>query len=110
MIPWDNLLDYCEPETAWLNFKNILFKKIDDHLPTFTIKTGYQPPWFDSGCYTKCKSKDKLHKTFKQMKSLDSELKFKTARREFKALVRSKMRENLNFKDRNILTKSSGHT
>ena len=32
-------------------------------------------------------------------------MKFKTARREFKAFVRSKMRENLNFKDRNILTK-----
>ena len=105
MIAWDNLLDYCEPETAWFNFKNTLFNKIDDHIPKFTIKTEYQPPWFDSECYTKCKAKDKLHKTFKQKKTLESELKFRTARREFKALVRSKMRENLNFNDRNILTK-----
>ena len=36
---WDNLLDCCEPETAWLNFKNILFKRIDDYIPTYTIKT-----------------------------------------------------------------------
>ena len=44
MLDWDNLLDYCEPEIAWLNFKNILFSKIDDHIPKFTIKTEYQPP------------------------------------------------------------------
>ena len=105
MIAWDNLPDYCEPETAWFNFKNTLFNKIDDHIPKFTIKTEYQPPWLDSERYTKCKAKDKLHKTFKQKKTLELELKFRTAHREFKALVRSKMRENLNFKDRNIFTK-----
>ena len=27
MLHWDSLLDYCEPEIAWLNFKNILFSK-----------------------------------------------------------------------------------
>ena len=32
-------------------------------------------------------------------------MKFKTARREFKALVKSKMRENLDFNDRNVVTK-----
>ena len=105
MIDWDNLLDYSDPETAWANFKKVLFDKIDDHIPKFTIKTEYQPPWFDSDCYSKCKEKDKLHKNFKQKKTIESELKFKAARREFKALVRSKMRENLDFNDQNILTK-----
>ena len=105
MIDWDDLLDYSDPETAWANFKKILFDKIDDHIPKFTIKTEYQPPWFDSDCYAKCKEKDKLHKNFKQKKTIESELKFKAARREFKALVKSKMRENLDFNDRNILTK-----
>ena len=52
MIDWDNLLDYNGPETAWANFKKVLFDKIDDHIPKFTIKTEYQPPWFDSECYT----------------------------------------------------------
>ena len=105
MLDWGNLLDYCEPEITWLIFKNILFSKIDDHIPKFAIKTEYQPPWFNSECYTKCKVKDKLHKIFKPKKTLESELKFKTARREFKALVKSKMRENLDFNDRNVLTK-----
>ena len=44
MIDWDNLLDYSDPETAWANFKKVLFDKIDDHIPKFTIKTEYQPP------------------------------------------------------------------
>ena len=68
MIDWDSLLDYSDPETAWANFKQILFSKIDDHIPKFTIKTEYQPPWFDSECYAKCKEKDKLHKNFKHKK------------------------------------------
>ena len=102
MIDWDSLLDYSDPETAWANFKEILFSKIDDHIPKFTIKTEYQPPWFDSECYAKCKEKDKLYKNFKHKKTIGSELKFKTARREFKTLIRSKMRENLDFNDRNI--------
>ena len=36
---------------------------------------------------------------------MTSELKFKTARREFKTLIKSKMRANLDFDDRNILHK-----
>ena len=38
-------------------------------------------------------------------KTLQSELKFKAFRREFRTLVRSKMRANLDYYDRNILTK-----
>ena len=54
---------------------------------------------------SKCKEKDKLHKNFKTKKTLASELKFKTARRDFKALIKSKMRANLDDENRNILTK-----
>ena len=74
-------------------------------MPKFTIKSEYQPPWFDSECYVKCREKDKLHKIFKTKKSVTSELKFKTARREFKTLIKSKMRANLDSDDRNILHK-----
>ena len=44
-------------------------------------------------------------KISKQKKTLASELKFKTARRDFKALIKSKMRANLDNENRNILTK-----
>ena len=62
-------------------------------------------PWFDSECYVECREKDKLHKIFKTKKSVMSELKFKTARREFKTLIKSKMRANLDTDNRNILHK-----
>ena len=104
-INWDSLLDFQEPEAAWKNFKNILFQKIDINVPKFTIKSEYQPPWFDSECYLKCKEKDKLHKTYKKKKTVASEIKFKAARRNFKSLIKSKMRANLDIENRNILTK-----
>ena len=104
-INWDNLLEYVEPEVAWNNFKDILFEKIQHHIPKFDIKTEYQPPWFDFECYTKCKEKDRLHKTYKKKKTLESEIKFKTARRQFKSLIKAKMRANLDIENRNILTK-----
>ena len=101
---WDSLLDYQEPEVAWSNFKNALFEQINNHVPKFTIKSEFQPPWFDSECYNKCKEKAKLHKIYKK-KTSASEIRFKTARREFKSLIKSKMRANINSDNRNVLTK-----
>ena len=78
-------------EIMWSNFKRIVLAKVIAHIPTFTIKSEYQPPWFDSECYAKCREKDKLHKIYKTKKSVTSEFKFKTARREFKTLIKLKM-------------------
>ena len=105
LINWEIFLDHYEPEIALQNFKKILFSKVDNHIPKFVIKKEHQPPWFDSECVTKCKEKDKLHKLFKQKKTLQAELKFKVFRREFKSLINSKMRANLDYCNRNILTK-----
>ena len=105
LINWEIFLDPHEPEIAWQNFKKILFNKVDNHIPKFFIKNEHQPPWFDSECFTKCKEKDKLHKLFKQKKTLQAELKFKVSRREFKSLIRSKMRANLDYCNKNMLTK-----
>ena len=98
-------IDCYEPEIMWSNFKRIVLAKVNAHIPKSTIKYEYQPPWFDSECYGKCREKDKLHKIYKTKKSVTSELKFKTARREFKTLIKSKMRANLDSDDRNILHK-----
>ena len=105
LINWKIFLGYHEPEIARQNFKKILFNKVDNHIPKFFIKNEHQPPWFDSECFTKCKEKNKLHKLFKQKKTLQAELKFKVSHREFKSLIRSKMRANLDYCNRNMLTK-----
>ena len=104
-INWDITLDCQEPDIMWSNFKNAVLDKVNAHIPKFTIKSEYQPPWFDSECYAKCKDKDKLHKIYKTKKTLTSEIKFKTARKEFKTLIKSKMRANLVSDNRNILHK-----
>ena len=104
-INWDITLDCQEPDIMWSNFKNAVLDKVNVHIPKFTIKSEYQPPWFDSECYAKCKDKDKLHKIYKTKKTLTSEIKFKTARKEFKTLIKSKMRANLVSDNRNILHK-----
>ena len=51
------------------------------------------------------KEKEKLHKKFKNNKSLNNEIKFKVCRKEFKNLVKAKMRANLCDSNRNTLTK-----
>ena len=104
-INWDITLDCQEPDIMWSNFKNAVLDKVNVHIPKFTIKSEYQLPWFDSECYAKCKDKDKLHKIYKTKKTLTSEIKFKTARKEFKTLIKSKMRANLVSDNRNILHK-----
>ena len=68
-INWDSILEYHEPEIMWGNFKNTVLDKINTHIPKFTIKSEYQPPWFDSECYAKCREKDKLLKIYKTKKN-----------------------------------------
>ena len=104
-INWDTIFEYHEHEIMWGNFKSTVLDKINTHIPKFTIKSEYQPPWFDSECYAKCREKDNLHKIYKTKKTVSSELKFKAFRREFKALIRSKMRANLDSDNRNVLHK-----
>ena len=104
-VDWKSL-DSCEPEAAWTKFCEILFSYIDSYVPKFTVKNEYQPPWVDSECYVKCKEKDRLHKKFKDNKSLQNELNFKNCRREFKK--NPKCETALNVLIVILLTKSSG--
>ena len=59
-----------------------------------TVKSEDKPPWFDAEYFQKFKEKDKLHRKFKTNKTISNELKFKKCRKEFKDLIRNKMRTN----------------
>ena len=104
-VDWVSELDRNEPDISWLNFKTILNNIISKFIPLVKIRTEFKSPWFDSECYLKCKEKEKLHKKFKNSKSLSNEMKFKVCRKEFKNLVEGKMRANLCDTNRNTLTK-----
>ena len=105
-INWLSVLDSQEPDIVWQNFKTLLNHFLELHIPKITIKSKFQPPWFDSECYVKCREKERLHKRFKSTKSIRDELKFTNCRREFKSLIRSKIRDNLHCsRDSNTITK-----
>ena len=104
-VDWVSELDRYEPDISWLNFKAILNNIINKFIPLVKIRTEFKSHWFDSECYLKCKEKEKLHKKFKNSKSLRNEMKFKVCRKEFKNLVKAKMRANLCDTNRNTLTK-----
>ena len=69
------------------------------------IKTEFKSPWFDSEYFQKCKQKEKLHREFKNNKCPKTEIKFKLCRKEFKNLIKTKMRANLSDSNRNKLAK-----
>ena len=99
-------MDSLEPDLAWHNFKQILNHFLEAHVPKITFKHNSQPPWFDSECYVKCREKERLHKKYKRTKAINDEIKFVKCRREFKNLVKSKMRDILYCsKDNNTIAK-----
>ena len=58
---WNAILDCTEPELSWSRFKSILFQNVDKHIPTITITSEFQPPWFDSEVYDACRAKNRAH-------------------------------------------------
>ena len=105
-VDWNSILNNSNPDNVWTNFKSTLTHLMDLHIPKITIKSKFKPPWFDAECYEKCREKERLHTKFKRSKALNDEIKFATCRREFKSLMRKKIRDNLYCTDdNNIITK-----
>ena len=83
----------------------------DKYIPKITIKNGFQPPWFDSEVYDKCREKERIRIQLKNCKAqagesnddptssipteqIALEIKFKNARRQVNRIIRTKMRAN----------------
>ena len=92
-VDWISMLDCMEPDQACKNFKDTLNHFLDMYIPKVTTKLNSQPPWFDTECYLKCKEKERLHKKYKSTKWTSDELKFTLCRKEFKSLIKTRMRE-----------------
>ena len=104
---WNNLLAVGDINTAWNRFKNRLFECCDRHIPRIKIKCEFQPPWFDSETHDLCRQKERLRSRYKQTKSTDDYVKYSDCRRQFKHLVKQKIRDNLlgDDNDSNRITK-----
>ena len=78
----------------------------DRYIPKVTIKSEFQPPWFDGELHDACRKKERLRAKFKNSGLLRDELKFTASRKRFKRLSSNKIRENLfNDDDPALITK-----
>ena len=104
-VNW-NFLNSWDPDSAWQLLKECLSNLADKHIPKVTIKSEFQPPWFDSELHSACRKKDRLRAKFKESRDLIDELKFESSRKEFRKLSSAKIRDNLfNSDDPALVTK-----
>ena len=91
---WNDLLLGKSTEQAWQIFKSQLDLLCRKYIPVITIKSEFQPPWFDSDCYNLCREKEKWRSKFKRSKNDEHYFKFSKCRSDFKKLAQQKMRDN----------------
>ena len=94
-VKWDYYLKCNEANLGWERFKNILSNLCHKHIPTITIKGDIKPPWFDNDTYKLCRKKERLRKKFKLTKSASDFSNYSNCRKDFKNLVKEKMRANV---------------
>ena len=106
-IDWYSLLDNRDPNESWKTFTNVLHHHLNENIPTITIKGELNPPWFDSECHSKWREKERLHRKFSVTKSITDGIKYSNCRREFKKLMKNKMRDNLynSTENNNLISK-----
>ena len=78
-----SILNCCEVQFAWELLECRIFALADKYIPKITIKSEFQPPWFDSETFEVCIAKERFRKKFKQTKKMKDELKFTNSRRDF---------------------------
>ena len=105
-IEWASIFRQKDIDQCWNVFKFILLKLANKHIPVITIKSEFQPPWFDSECHAACRHKERLRSNFKENETELNELKFINSRRDYKKLASKKMNDNLlDDEDTSLITK-----
>ena len=67
----------------------------DKYIPKVTIKSEFQPPWFDCDVDRLCKKKERLRGKFKVTQNSKDYSKFSACRKELKLTIKEKMRINI---------------
>ena len=110
---WFGMLSSPDIEHCWRAFLERLKHCCEKNIPKITIKSGFQPPWFDSEVFDKCREKERYRSDLKicvgdrqnresltgereapSPKEISLDIKFKAARRQVNQLIRTKMRSN----------------
>ena len=58
-----------DPNIAWVRFKTKLLELCNIFIPTITIKSEFQPPWFDNDTFKLCRHKERLRAKYNRTKN-----------------------------------------
>ena len=95
-IDWESLLNEDEDINCTLHKFNSTLKSIcDRYIPIVTIKSDFQPPWFDSELDSICKAKNKLLDKYKSTKDAKIYEEIKKIRKRFRKTCEKKKRDNV---------------
>ena len=94
-VPWRNILINCDIDDVLHNFESIFCSLCDRFIPKVTVKSSFQPPWFDSELDAICRRKNKLLDKFKQTNDPNVQEEIKKIRKKFKTVATKKKRDNV---------------
>ena len=98
-VSWNLVIDNVDPHIAWPRFKNVLTGLCDRYIPKKTIKSQFQPPWYDSDVDKIRKNKEKWRKRARDTSDPSQREiyleKFRSCRKQFKQTMNEKMRLNV---------------
>ena len=83
-VDWDRVFGCNDPYIAWNRFKSILGKFCDRRIPKKTIRSQFQPPWYDTECDKIRRKKEKWRLKAKESDSEADHEKFRSVRKLFK--------------------------
>ena len=91
-VDWDCVFSCNDPYICWDRFRGILGDCCDRWIPKRTIKSQFQPPWYDSECDRIRRDKEKWRKRAKTSNDEQDLQKFRSLRKKFKKTMDEKMR------------------
>ena len=87
------LIGSQDPHVSWPNFKLVLSKLCDKHIPKKSVKDQFLPPWYDSDCDKMLREKEKWRKKASSENATEEDhQKFRKLRSDFKKIMDQKMR------------------
>ena len=94
-VPWEHLLNDCDPDAALEKFESVVFSVCDRFIPKVTVKSSFEPPWFDSELDSICKKKNKLLTKYRKTNDPNVNEEIKKVRKEFRTKRDQKKRDNV---------------
>ena len=101
----NSIFGICDSDEALDRFESIFTSICDKLIPKVTVKSSFQPPWFDSELDSICRAKNKLLDRYKATNNTKFLEEAKGMRKKFKKLCTQKKMSNVMNSDDPALVK-----